>query len=171
VDLVVDDFFDEVGRWHGHFVRFSTLRVKARGVAGSGGVWDGCGCGDRLAGEEFGDDLHAVKEFAGAEGVQVVGGDALEEVGGDGQGGGAVFDDGEFEGLVLVDVAELAGGRFGAAGGVVVVAEMLVAEGRRAALVSGGVDVAAAVALLGDGDEFGLLWHGGTPLGCLVLIG
>jgi hypothetical protein len=64
---------------------------------------------------------------------------------------------------VGVEVAEFSGGRFGAAGGVVEVAEFLVAEGGRAALVSGGVDVAAAEALLSDGDKIGSLRHGIPP--------
>ncbi len=91
--------------------------------------------------------------------VEVVGGDAAKELGGDGEGGGEVFDDGELEGLVGVEVAEFAGGRLGAAGGVVEVAELLAAESGRAALMSGGVDVAAAEAFLGDGDEIGWLRH------------
>jgi hypothetical protein len=64
-----------------------------------------------------------------------------------------------------VEVAELSGGRFGTAGAVVEVAELLVAKGGRSALVAGGVDVAALSAGLGDGDLAGWLLHGGTPLG------
>lgn len=56
---------------------------------------------------------------------------------------------------MLVDVAALVWRGRGAAGGVVVVAELLVAQGWRAALVSGGVDVTAAEALLGNFDEIG----------------
>jgi hypothetical protein len=58
-------------------------------------------------------------------------------LGRDGEGGGAVFDDGELEGLVGVEVAELAGIGFGAAGGVVEVAELFAAEGWGAALAAG----------------------------------
>jgi hypothetical protein len=131
------------------------------------GFWRGTGFGGEARGlvDNAGDDLQVVQEFAGALVVEVVGGDAAEDLGGDGECGGKVFDDGEFEGLVGVEVAEFAGRGFGAAGGVVVVAELLVAEGGRAALVSFGVDVAALVAFLGDGDGNGLLWHGGTPYG------
>ena len=43
------------------------------------------------------------------------------------------------------------------------VTEVLVAQGGRTALVSGGVEMAAAVALLGDFDEFGLFGHVDTP--------
>ena len=146
VEFVVDELFDGrlgfgCGRW--------------RGGAG-------------FAGHEADENLQVVEQTAGADDVEVVGGDAAEELRGDGEGGGAVFDEREFEGLVGVEVAEFACGGFGAAGGVVEVAEVLVAEGGRATLVSGGVNVAAAVALLGDFGEFGLLWHGGHPLGVLI---
>jgi hypothetical protein len=143
VDFVVDDFVDEGGGRRGG------------GVGFEGG----------FAGEQLGDELQIVKEFAGAGGVDVVGGDELEDAGGGGQGGGSIFDEREVEGLGLVGVAGFAGDDFGAASGVVVVAEALVAEGGRAALGSGGVEVAATVAGLGDGDELGLVLHRGTPLG------
>jgi len=89
-------------------------------------------------------------------------------LGGDEQGGGAVLDYREVEGLGGVNVAEFSGSGRGPTGGVVVVAELLVAQGGRTALVSGGVNVAAAVAFLGDGNEFGWLLHGYPPRGCLV---
>ena len=111
--------------------------------------------GADFAGQEGGYDLEVVEQAAGAGGVEVVGGDAGEDLRGDGEGGGAVLDDGELEGLVGVEVAEFSGGRFGAAGGVVVVAELLAAQGGRAALEAGEVDVAASDAALGYGDEFG----------------
>jgi hypothetical protein len=60
------------------------------------------------------------------------------------------------EWLGRVEVAEFSGAWFGTAGGVVVVAEDLVAESGRAALVAGGVDVTAAGSGLGDGG-FGLV--------------
>lgn len=120
-----------------------------------------CGCGTcvprwaRLFGHEGDEDLQVVEQASGALVVEVVGGDAGEDLRGDGEGGGAVLDDGELEGLVGVEVAELADGRFGAAGGVVEVAELLVAQGGRPALVSGGVDVAALGAGLGYGGSVG----------------
>jgi hypothetical protein len=112
VGFVEDDLFDQGLRWR-------------RGCVG------GCGkCGGaRFAGEEAGDDLEAVEELAGAGGIEVVGGDAVEQLRGDQQGGGAVLDDGEGEGLGGIEVAEFTGGGRGTAGGVVVVAEVLVAEG------------------------------------------
>jgi hypothetical protein len=68
---------------------------------------------------------------------------------------------------VGVEVTELARWRLGAPGGVVEVAEFLVAEGGRAALLSGGVDVAALIAFLGDGGEIGWLRHVVPPLGSI----
>lgn len=140
VDLVVDHFMHEGEWWSGEEV----------------GFWGG------FAGEQLDDELQIVKEFAGAGSVDVVGGNELEYAGGGGKGGGPVFDEREIEGLRLVSAGT--GGGFGAAGGVVVIAEVFVAEGGRSALVSGGVDVAAAVAGLGDGGEFGLVEHV-SPLG------
>ena len=163
VDFVEDDFFDE-GLWGGF--GFGGFAGCCRcGAVGGGGVGAVGGVGAGLFGEEGGDDLEAVDEFAGAGGVEVVGGDSAEDLGGDLEGGDAVLDDGDGEGLGGVEVAELGAGGGGATGGVVVVAEMLVAEGGRAALMSGGVDVAAAEAGLGDGGEF---LHGVSPLGGFV---
>ena len=71
---------------------------------------------------------------------------------GDDEGRGAVLDDGKKEWFHRIDIAELANRGSGAAGGVVVVAELLVAERGGATLASGGVDVATAEALLGDLD-------------------
>jgi hypothetical protein len=138
VDFVVDEFFDEGGLGCG-------LGQAAVGVGVAG--WE-------FAGEEAGEDLEVVEEAAGSCGVEVVGGDAAEDLRGDGEGGGAVLDDGELEGLVGVEVTEFSGVGFGAAGGVVEVAEALAAERGRAALAAGGVDVAALDAALGYGDEF-----------------
>src|SRR5580704_2704026 len=101
-----------------------------------------------LTRHEADENLQVVEHAAGPGDIEVVGGDAAEELSGDGEGGDAVFDEGQFEGLVGVEVTELAPDRLRTAGGVVEVAERLVAEGGRAALVAGGVDVAAAVALL-----------------------
>jgi hypothetical protein len=111
--------------------------------------------------------LQAEEEQAASFEVEVVGGDAGEDLRGDGEGGGAVLDDGELEGLVGVEVAEFSGVGLGAAGGVVVVAELLAAQGGRAALEAGEVDVAASDAALGYGDEFGCcgFGHGVPPPG------
>jgi len=113
VGFVEDEVFDE-GRWR--LCRFG------------GGGGDGC-VGTGFARQERGDDLEVVEELAGADGVEIVGGDAAEQMGGDEQGGGTVLDDGEDEGLGGVEVTEFAGGGRGSTGGVVVVAEVLVAEG------------------------------------------
>ncbi len=97
-----------------------------------------------LAGEVGAGDLEAVEEQAGAFGVDLVVGDAEEDVADGELDGGAVFGQGEVEG-----VAVFAGARVGrgAAGGVVVVAEVLVAERWAAAAAAFGEDVAALVAL------------------------
>ena len=86
-------------------------------------------------------DLQAVEENAGSFGVDVSGGDAAEDV-----------VEGDLDGVAVVDGlhfehAEAAGERgVGQAGAVVVVAEVVAAEGGRAAAVAVGVDVAAEVA-------------------------
>jgi hypothetical protein len=108
-------------------------------------------------GEEAGGDLDAEEEMAGALGVDVVGGYALEDFTQGELDGGAVFELGEGEG----GAAAAARGEVlhGAARGVVVVAEGLVAEAGRGAAMAVGEDVAA----LHSG--FGLcVWHGGTLL-------
>jgi hypothetical protein len=64
VGLVEDEVFDErLWLW--------------RGFGG------GCGGGAGFAGQEASDDLQAVEELAGAGGIEVVGGDAAEQVRGD----------------------------------------------------------------------------------------
>jgi hypothetical protein len=112
-------------------------------------------------GEVEAGDLEAVEEEAGAAGVDVVRGDALEDFTDGGLDGGAVFRERDFEG----GAAALAGawvGR-GFAGGVVVVAEVFSAEAWAAAAVAVGEDVAALVA---PGCFDGVLHvfppHGGT---------
>lgn len=89
----------------------------------------GCGFGAGFARQQSGDDLQVEEHGAGAGGIEVIGGDAAEDVRGDGEGGGAVLDEREDEGLVRVDVPEFAGrGRWPAVG-VVVVAELLLEQG------------------------------------------
>ena len=96
-----------------------------------------------LAREVDGGDLKAVEEETGASRVDGVGGDAAEDLGDGDLDAGAVFGVGDFEGGfggVL-----LGRPRRGLAGGVVVVAECLVAERFGAAAVPSGEDVAALV--------------------------
>ncbi len=62
-DFVVDQFFDEWRLWRGFGAGFS-------------GVWAGAGFG----GKERGDDLQVVEHLAGAIDVEVVGGDAAEQM-------------------------------------------------------------------------------------------
>ena len=142
VGFVEDEFFDEDAVFEERLRRWCGL---------------GSGFGRGLfGGQKRVEELEVVEEFAGAAEIEVVGGDAAEDLRGGGEGGGAVLDEGELEGLGGVEVAEPAG-FFGVPGGVVEVAELLIAEGGRTALAAGGVDVAAFEALLRDGGEFGEL--------------
>ena len=95
----------------------------------------------------------AVQELAGALVVELVGGDAGENLGEGELDAGAVVDGGQLEdGVRGVDSA-MAG--CGAAGGVVVVAEGLAAQGGRAAAAARGEDVTAEKALDGGLGGFG----------------
>jgi hypothetical protein len=103
----------------------------------SAGVFGGFGeveCGD----------LEAVEEKSGAAGVEGVVGDALQDFADGGLDGGAVFWDGQGE--VGGPTASALWVRDWFAGGVVVVAEFLLAEGGALAAASVGEDVAALVA-------------------------
>ena len=94
--------------------------------------------------------------------VYLVAGDEGENLGDSKLHAGAVVDGGEFEdGVVGVDTLVLGGG---AARGVVVVAELLAAQGGRTAAVSGGMDVATDIARDGGFAEFGCVGHIGSPL-------
>ena len=107
-------------------------------------------------GEGGGGDAEGVEEVVGSDGVEVVGCDAGGDLGEGEEDGAVVLEDGEHEGhLVVVEVAVGVAVGVGAVGGVVVEAEGSFAEGWRAALVSGGMDVAAAGTGLGYGDEVG----------------
>ncbi len=99
-------------------------------------------------GEVAGGDLEGVEQEAGAFGVELVGGEAAHDFAEIELDGGAVVGLEEGEGGV-VGLSGL-GDRFRdcAAGGVVVVAEVLVAEGGAGAAVAGWVDVTAVVARL-----------------------
>ena len=133
VERVGDDFFDEVGFGF------------AAGMTGRG-----------FAGEVEAGDLEAVEEQAGTFGIELVAGDALEDLADGGLDGAAVLGQGQVE--VGVAGAAFAGVFHGVAGGVVVVAELLVAEAGAAAAAAVGEDVAALVA-------FRFFWHGVSPLG------
>ena len=100
-------------------------------------------CGFGVAWEVGAGDLEAVEEETGALGVDLVVGDAEEDLADGELDGGAVFGHGEVEG-----VAVFAGARVldRAAGGVVVVAEVFLAQAWAAAAVAVGEDVAALVA-------------------------
>jgi hypothetical protein len=89
-------------------------------------------------------DLEAVEEQTGSAGVDLVGGDALEDLADGVLDGGAVLGEREVEG----GSAALAFGGVldGFAGGVVVVAELFSAEAWAAAAGAVGEDVAALVA-------------------------
>jgi hypothetical protein len=103
-----------------------------------------------------------VQEAAGSLVVELVAGDAGEDLGEGKLDAGAVVDGGQLEdGVVGVDSVVARGG---AAGGVVVVAEVLAAQGWRAAAAARSVDVAAEITLDGDLGEFGCVGHRCTPL-------
>ena len=103
-----------------------------------------CGFCGLLFGEVEAGDLEAVEEQTGAAGVDVVGGDALQDLTDGVLDRGTVFGEREFEG----GAAAVTGAWVlrGSAGGVVVVAEVFGAEAWAAAAVAVGEDVAALVA-------------------------
>jgi len=99
-----------------------------------------CGAGGRTR-EVGGGDAEAGEEESGLLVVDVAGGDAAED-----------FEEGELDGVAIVDARHLEGavvavsvGGF-AAGTVVVEAEVVAAEGGRAAAGATGVDVTALIA-------------------------
>jgi hypothetical protein len=106
------------------------------GSLGGGFAVRGWGAGQVEAG-----DLEAVEEETGAFGVDLVAGDAAEDLADGALDGGAVFGEREVE-VRLAGAA--AGGVFdGEAGGVVVVTKFFVAEAWAAAAVSVGEDMTA----------------------------
>jgi hypothetical protein len=111
---------------------------------GCGSAGSAAGCGLRFGEVEAG-DLEAVEEEAGAAGVDVVGGDALEDLTDGGLDGGSVFRQRKVEGGAAA--AALARVGHGFSGGVVVVAEVFAAEAWAGAAASVGEDVAALVLL------------------------
>ena len=143
----------------------------AAAVVGTGGAAGGACGGARFSREVGAGDEQAVEELSGALVVELVGGDAVEDLGEGEVDSGAVVEGGQLElGLGGVDSALTRGG---AAGGVVVIAEGLAAQGRRAATAARGMDVAALEALDGGlggfggcgcvGHEVPLLWGGVYP--------
>jgi hypothetical protein len=106
----------------------------------------GFGCGLSFGEVEAG-DLESVEEEAGAAGVDVVGGDALEDLADGGLDGGAVFRERQVEGGAATAALARVGDGF--SGGVVVVAELLLAEAWAGAAASVGEDVAALVLFSG----------------------
>jgi hypothetical protein len=101
--------------------------------------------------ENLGGGLEAVEEQAGAAGVDLAGGNAVEDLLKGLLEGGAVFEGRELEGG-----AADAGG--GLAVLVVVVAKIFSAEGGTSATVAAGEDVAALEALDFDGLHRGVSW-------------
>jgi hypothetical protein len=104
-------------------------------------------------------DLEAVEEESGAAGVDVVGGDALEDLADGGLDGGAVFGQRQVEGGAAAAALVWVGDGF--SGGVVVVAELFLAEAGARTAASVGEDVAALVLFL-------CFLHGPSPRGCFL---
>ena len=113
-------------------------------------------------GEVRGGDLECVEEEAGAAGVDLVEGDALDDLADGGLDGGAVFGEGEVEGglrsSALADVFHRA------AGLVVVVAEIFVFERAGAAAMAVGEDVAALEDGCGRCDFDRHVWGPPSPV-------
>ena len=125
-------------------------------VAGGSGVAAAGGWGVGffgLFGEGGVGDLQAVEEEAGAAGVDVVGGDALQDFADGLEDGGAVFGQGDVEGGAAAAALLRVGDGF--SGGVVVVAEVFASEAGAGAAAAVGEDVAALV-VLGCGVACGL---------------
>ena len=122
--------------------------------AGFGGV---LGFGEVEAG-----DLEAVEEEAGAAGIDFVGGDALEDFADGGLDGGTVFGQRQVEGGAAGAALGWVGD--GSSRGVVVVAELLLAQTWAGAAAAVGEDVAALV-LFGC---FGGVLHRSLPTGTFL---
>jgi hypothetical protein len=115
-----------------------------------GGGFGGAG----LFGEVEAGDLEAIEEEAGPFGVDLVAGDAAEDLADGVLDGGAVFGQREVEvGLTAAAVAWIFDG---AAGGVVVVTKFFMAQAWAAAAAAVDEDVAAL-------EAFGGVGHGGLP--------
>ncbi len=126
---VEDDFFDQMG-----FLLCS-----------------GSACLCSFAGQVHAGGLQAVEEEAGSLGVDLIAGDAAEDFADGGLDGAAVFGQWQVKlGLATVAASYVLDG---AAGGVVVVAEVLVTEAGTAAAATVGEDMAALIAF-GFGVHF-----------------
>jgi hypothetical protein len=142
------------GDGSGGFGDFSTgCEGAEKGVGDDifdGGGWEfgvfflGCGAWEVAA-----CDLETVEEEAGAFGVDLVAGDAAEDLAEGELDGGAVFGEGDVE--VGLTGAAFAWVFDGAAGGVVVVTKFFVAEAWAATAMATGEDVAALEAFGGVG--------------------
>lgn len=108
------------------------------GLGFGGGFGEGLHFGEIEAG-----DLEAVEEEAGAAGVDVVGGDALEDFADGGLDGGSVFGERQVEDGAAASALARVGD--GLSGGVMVVTEFFVVQAGAAAAVAVGEDVAALV--------------------------
>ena len=112
--------------------------------------------GRGFAGQVAAGDLQAIEQEAGAFEVDFVAGDALQDFADGGLDGAAVLEVGQVEfggaGAAVFDVLG------GAAGGVVVVAELFVAQAFAAAAVAVGEDVAALKGL-GFGVDLAFHWY------------
>jgi hypothetical protein len=128
--------------------------------------FDWFGFGVAVGGLGFGEveagDLEAVEEEAGAAGVDVVGGDALEDFADGGLDGGTVFRQRQVEGGAAA--AALFWVDDWLSGGVVVVAELFAAQAWARAAAAVGEDVAALVLFGG----FGGVVHGPSPRGTFL---
>jgi hypothetical protein len=132
-----------------------------------GGLFDELGLGGLRFGEVEAGDLETVEKEAGAAGVDVVGGDALENLADGVLDGRTIFREGDFEG----GAAAPAGARVGCglACGVVVVAEVFSAEAGAAATVAVGEDVAALEAFGCFGLWLDGVVHGPSPRGYFLV--
>jgi hypothetical protein len=128
---VEGDVFYGLGRGGG-FIARGAGAVAADGGGFFGFLWES-GAGD----------LQAVEEQAGAARVDVVGGDALEDLADGLEDGGPVFGQGDVEGGAAAAALLRVGDGF--SGGVVVVAEVFVTKAGAGAAVAVGEDVAALV--------------------------
>jgi hypothetical protein len=148
--LLREDFFEvflafealvEVG-WWGEGAELGVFDDLFDGVGGVDG--------ELLGREVEGGDLEAVEEEACAAGIELVGGEAEQDLADGGLDGAAVLGRGEGEGGAAA--AGLFGGLVtlgcGLAGVVVVEAEVLLAERGRAAAMAAGEDVTALEAWL-----------------------
>jgi hypothetical protein len=128
-----------------------------------GGLFDEFGLGGLGFGKVEAGDLETVEEEASAAGVDVVGGDALEDLADDKLNAGPVVEiwKRDLEGGAAAPAGARVGGGF--AGGVVVEAEVFSAEAGAAATVAVGEDVAALKTFGCFGLWcFGLRWRDGV---------